>query len=63
MLRNVTLILPNLLQPMVLILDGSAEHGAHIRSKAGIRFLKAFAYIERVVKSDFFFSERNYLTS
>ena len=30
MLRNVTLILPNLLQPMVLILDGSAEHGAHI---------------------------------
>ena len=44
---------------MVLILDGNSEHGAHIWSK--IRYfdlLKAFDYIERVVKFDFFFSNR-----
>ena len=38
---------------MVLILDGSSEHGAHTWSK----FVKGiWIYKERVVKSDFFLS-------
>ena len=49
--------------PMVLILDGSAEHGAHIWSKSGVSdLLKAFGYIERVVKS-IFFPEKTYFSS
>ena len=40
---------------MVLILDASSEHGAHIWSKfRNFDFFKAFGYIERVVKSYFF---------
>merc|ERR1719239_1919985 len=42
---------------MVLILNGSPEHGAHIWKK--IRYfdlMKAFCYIDRVVKSIFFSS-------
>ena len=35
---------------MVFILDGCSFHYAHTR----VDLLKAFAYIERVVKSDFF---------
>ena len=38
---------------MVLILDGSSEHGTHIWSKSD----KAFGYIERVVDSDFLFGK------
>ena len=45
---------------MVCILDGSSEQGAHIWSNSSIfDLLKAFSYIERVVKSDFF----HYVTS
>ena len=36
---------------MILLLDGSPEHGAHIQSKSGISIFKAFGYIEIVVKS------------
>ena len=45
---------------VVVILDGSSEHGAHIWSNSGIsNLLKAF---ERVVKSDIF-SEKTYFTT
>ena len=36
---------------MVLILDGSSEHGAHIWNKSGL--LKAFGNIDIVVKTYF----------
>ena len=40
---------------MVLILYGIPEHGAHIWSKSvNFDLLKAFGYIDRVVKSEFF---------
>ena len=42
-------------QPMVFIPDGCSFHCAHIWRKSGIlNFLKAFGYIVRIVKSDFF---------
>ena len=40
---------------MALILDGSSEDGAHTLSKSGL--LKAFGYIESVIKFDFFSKE------
>ena len=46
------------------VFHGSSAHGAHIWSK--IRYfnlLKAFSYIERVVKSNFYFSANIYFTS
>ena len=36
---------------MVIIFDGNSEHGVHIWY---FDLLKAFDYIERVIKSDFF---------
>ena len=40
---------------MVIILDGSSDHGcAHIERMRHFDLLKAFGYIDRVVKSDFF---------
>ena len=53
---------PFMMPTMVLILNGSSEHSAHMWSKSGIIYLlKAFGYIERVVKSDFFFRKRSLL--
>ena len=47
---------------MALILDDGSEHSAHICSESGL--LKAFSYIDREVKSDFFFfSEVTYFSS
>ena len=43
---------------MALILDGSSEHGAHIWSKSvNFDLLKAFGYIDRVVKSELVFDK------
>ena len=48
---------------MVFKLHGYSLYYAHTWSKSGISVcLKAFGYIERVVKSDFF-SEKTYYTS
>ena len=41
-------------RPMVLMLDGTSENGAHTRSIRYFDLLKASGYIDRVVKSDFF---------
>ena len=40
------------------ILDSSLEHGAHIWIVRYFNLFKAFGDIERVVKSDFFSSEK-----